>query len=233
MIRSPSDEISRILALMPDCWKDDHKLIEATRAARVNRALALDQAPSGSSLDADIHRFFNSSKRGDQAMPMTTPSAAMPASLSPDNFTSATGGRQFARRNHGSDQAISVEELLRLIQQTMVNWRDQEVDAFVGGLNKLLGGNGEEPGAEDQFSPMQFSNGSGTAPHELVSPEQTMSATFAERDDLTSPRATADSARPRTARDRRRMAQDSIDQRYWNAANFSARFPFVQVECWR
>lgn len=54
--------------------------------------------------------------------------------------------------------------------------------------------------------------------------------TFAESDNLTSPRATADQ-RPRTARDRRlahdRRSAPTIEQRYQNHADFLTRFPMA------
>jgi len=69
----------------------------------------------------------------------------MPASMS-DNYT---GGMEYRHRNNTADQSATAgEQLLRLIKQTLPNWFDPEIDAFVGALNAWLSGNGAE--AEDQ-----------------------------------------------------------------------------------
>lgn len=230
-IHSPTDAISRVLNVMPQCWRDDYKLERATDAVRANRAMALDSASPGSSLDADIHQFLF--PHGRDAMPMSTsPSAAMPRAMSPDNYTAATGGPQFAHRNHGSDQSNRVSIILRQI----ADLSDEEYAELAAALSD---GGGPQP-AEDQSSPMQFSNGSGTAPAELLAPGQGSSTgTFSESDPTgTGPRGTADS-RPRSGRDRRRqaaeqrLAEDGIRRRYQNQQNFIARFPFLAVEVWR
>lgn len=113
------------------------KVARATDTA--NRHMALDSADS---LTRDINARFHPSNQ----MPVTTsPSAAMSTSMS-DNYT---GGAQYRRRNNTADQSATAgEELLRLIQQTLPNWSDPEIDAFVGALNAWLSGNGAE--AEDQ-----------------------------------------------------------------------------------
>lgn len=229
---SPGDAISRVLRLMPDCWKDDYKLAQATLSARVNRAMALDAAPPGSSFDADHYKFMHSARR--QQMPMT--------SLHPDNLTGSTGGyhtgsaSQFGRRG-GNDQSNRVSIILRQI----ADLSDDEFAELAAALNN---GGGTQR-AEDQetgYSPMQFGGSAGTSPADLIEPHNS-AGTFSEEDPTgTGPRGTADSAygygqRSRHPPDRRRLAHDRQPQmsEAERFKGFASRFPDAayRIDVWR
>lgn len=246
MIRSPSDEISRVLSLMPSCWKDDYKLAQAHVAARVNRALALDQAPAGSSLGADIRAFFHPTNGSDQ-MPSnrffrgdqtdsTSGAASMPASFS-DNYV---GGSEYRRRNNTADQQpLTHAQVLDFVTEFLNGCREsgnaEECNALLAGIAGIL--DAEMGTASDQGSSLRLpigNGGEGVSPHELLAPGQgSATGTFSEADPVgTGPRGTADSRygydqRPRTMRDRR-TAQDqrqpviSEAQRF---GGFAKRFP--------
>lgn len=163
----------------------------------------------------------------------------MPAGLN-DNYTGSSGehrtvgGMNYHPRNGNvSDQPTSAEEFFNAFSALPEEVQLQIFQTPASHYRVELGGEAE---AEDQSSPMQFSNGSGTAPHELLE-SQTGEGTFSERDTLTSPRAIADQ-RPRHMRQRRqahdrRLGQD-IDQGYRNQQSFEQRWGALtrHVDVW-
>jgi hypothetical protein len=143
----------------------------------------------------------------------------MPARLSPDNLTGGnrfTGGMQYHRRNGNASDQDAAEEFLNAFSALP---EEVQLQVFQAPASRY-GVGGEEAPAEDQGSTLRLPNGAGVQPGEFFENQQT-AGTFAERDRLTSPRATAD----------RRPAQDARPVQ--PIGSFEDRFPHAAaVQIW-
>lgn len=235
-----------VRALMPHlcrAWHGEFKeqvarsIVAANRAYAANPGLALDAQPG--SLDQQVHAFFHP-KGSDQIMMTTTPTSGPPAGSTDYTGTSGAhrqlGGMQFHRRNgNTADQPMmaTAEEILNALEAADEATQLQVFQALASAFGIDLGT------AEDQEASglrLPDDGQGGVAPHDLLA-EQSVRGSFSERDDLTSPRATADQ-RPRRAHDRRiaqdrRYAPPDTRQQARNTADFLARFPMAaRIQNW-
>jgi hypothetical protein len=186
-----SPEVRRVAATLCPAWHASYKLDVARRMVNgdTDRAvtMALDAQPG--SLDAAVRNFFH--PHGSDQMPMTSPSAAMPASLN-DNYTGSRGaartigGMGYHRRNgNASDQPRDAEAFLSAFEQLDETVQLQIFAALASYYGVDIG--------EDQGSTLRLPNGQGVDPADLIAPEQGIAGSFAEGDPVgTGPRGNTD-----------------------------------------
>jgi hypothetical protein len=225
--------VGRLAAQLPSCWRTDFKLDVARANVTANALREVDQGARQFALDS-------LPRGGDQQMPPNS-AGAMPASLSPNNYT---GGHHYRRRAGADQNGYSPEQVINFVARCLHECDDQQHAELTQGLVNLLDAEMGTTPATDQESgsTLRLPIGAGTAPADLISPQQSTSGSFGglreSWEGIASPPSATD-RRPMAPRERRlghdqRQAQDAaIRQRHEAMASFASLFPdAMRISIW-